>query len=128
MMREMGIEEIGILLSEKDSIGARRSLAPELRALDDAHVHRVADYSGATKAERLARIEEILGICREHGYGHLFAGYGFMAEDEGFIAAIEEGGVPLHRPRLPRRARGRAEGRGQAHRAARGGQRHPRRR
>jgi len=47
---EMGISHYGILLSEKDSIVYPRALAPELRVLTDpSRVHRVPDYSGATK-------------------------------------------------------------------------------
>ena len=50
---EMGINQFGILLSEKDSIVYRGALAPELRVLTDPErVHRVPDYSGATKEER----------------------------------------------------------------------------
>ena len=59
---EMGINNYGILLSEKDSIIYRSALAPELRKLTDpSRVHRVPDYTGATKEERLARIDQIIG-------------------------------------------------------------------
>ena len=58
---EMGIDGYGILLSEKDSIVYRGALAPELRVLTDpGRVHRVPDYSGATKEEREQRIADIL--------------------------------------------------------------------
>ncbi|WP_243373587.1 biotin/lipoyl-containing protein [Geotalea sp. SG265] len=87
---EMGISHYGILISEKDSIVYPRALAPELRTLTDSRrVHRVPDYSGAGKEERLERIHQIIRIAKENGYDSIFAGYGFMAEDEEFVAAIE---------------------------------------
>ena len=91
---EMGINQYGILLSEKDSIVYRGALAPELRVLTDPErVHRVPDYSGATKEEREQRIADIIGIAHEHGYNAIFAGYGFMAEDEQMVAAMQGAGL-----------------------------------
>ena len=90
----MGIAAYGMLLSEKDSVVYPRCLAPELRDLGHAHnVHRVQDYMGSGQEEKLARIDEIVAIAREHGYTHLFAGYGFMAEDAEFVEAIETAGL-----------------------------------
>ncbi len=90
---EMGMTQVGILLSERDSVVYSQAQAPELRVVPPHRVHRVADYSGATKEERLARIAEIIAIARTHGYNAVFAGYGFMAEDDGFVAAIEGAGI-----------------------------------
>ena len=91
---EMGIDGYGILLSEKDSIVYRGALAPELRVLTDpSRVHRVPDYSGATKEEREQRIDDIIDIAHRHGYNAIFAGYGFMAEDEQMVAAMEGAGL-----------------------------------
>ncbi|MCZ6807666.1 MAG: biotin carboxylase [Deltaproteobacteria bacterium] len=90
---EMGITKTGILLSEKDSIIYPRALAPELRQLDPSRVHAVPDYTGATREERTARIEEIIQIATRNGYDYIFAGYGFMAEDEEFVRSIEEAGL-----------------------------------
>lgn len=90
---EMGIRKVGILLSQKDSIVYPRALAPELRRLDPSRVHAIADYTGASKEERKERIAEIIGIAKEHGYDYIFAGYGFMAEDEEFVGAIEDAGL-----------------------------------
>ena len=91
---EMGIDQYGILLSEKDSIVYRGALAPELRVLTDPdRVHRVPDYSGATKEEREQRIADIIHIAQQHGYNAIFAGYGFMAEDEQMVAAMEAAGL-----------------------------------
>ena len=91
---EMGIEDYGILLSEKDSIVFTHSLAPELKQIKNPrHIHRVPDYSGSGKAERQTRIEQILRIARDNNYNFIFAGYGFMAEDETFVSAIEEAGI-----------------------------------
>jgi len=91
---EMGIDSYGILLSEKDSIVYRGALAPELRVLTDpSRVHRVPDYSGATKEEREQRIDDIIDIAHHHGYNAIFAGYGFMAEDEQMVAAMEGAGL-----------------------------------
>jgi len=90
---EMGMTNVGILLSEKDSIVFPRALSPELRKMDPAHVHPVPDYSGATKEERVERVQQMIRLCREHGYGYVFAGYGFMAEDAGFVETLENAGI-----------------------------------
>jgi len=90
---EMGMSKVGILLSEKDSIVYPRALAPELRRLDPARVHSVSDYTGASKEERAERIQQIIAIARENGYDYVFAGYGFMAEDEEFVRTLEEAGL-----------------------------------
>ena len=89
-----GVGEWGMLLSEKDSVTYPRCLAPELRSLKfPRNVHRVPDYMGVGQEEKLARIGEIIEIARSNGYTHLFAGYGFMAEDAEFVAAIEQAGL-----------------------------------
>lgn len=91
---EMGISHFGILLSEKDSITYTSALAPELRQLTDPNrVHRVPDYTGATKEERQQRIRQIIRIAHENGYNAIFAGYGFMAEDEEMVRSMEEAGL-----------------------------------
>ena len=91
---QIGVGEYGMLLSEKDSVVYPRCLAPELRDLRfPGNVHRVEDYMGSGPEEKLARIQEIIGIAKRHGYTHLFAGYGFMAEDVDFIQAIEDAGL-----------------------------------
>jgi acetyl/propionyl-CoA carboxylase alpha subunit len=90
----VGIREYGMLLSEKDSVVHARCLAPELRALRfPRNVHRVADYMGVGQEEKQQRIREIVDIAVSHGYTHVFAGYGFMAEDAAFIEAIEAAGL-----------------------------------
>ncbi|PIE37643.1 MAG: biotin carboxylase [Gammaproteobacteria bacterium] len=94
VFREMGIDHVGILLSEKDSIVYRNALAPELRAIGNPdHIHRVPDYSGVDKEERQARIAQIINIAKTNGYNAIFAGYGFMAEDETMVAAMENAGL-----------------------------------
>ncbi|MBR9911496.1 MAG: biotin carboxylase [Gammaproteobacteria bacterium] len=94
VFEEMGIHHYGILLSEKDSIVYQSALAPELRQLTDPdRVHRVPDYTGADKAEREVRIQQIINIARENGYNSIFTGYGFMAEDENMVSAMEEAGL-----------------------------------
>jgi len=93
VFREMGMTQVGMLLSERDSIGYSRALAPEVRIVDPQHVHMVPDYTGATKEEREARIRQIIAICRAHGYDSVFAGYGFMAEDAHFVRSLEEAGL-----------------------------------
>ncbi len=96
---EMGITHYGILLSEKDSIIYPNALAPELRQLTDSNrVHRVPDYSGASKEERVERINQIISMAHDNGYDSIFAGYGFMAEDEEFVAAIEKAGLKFIGP------------------------------
>ena len=90
IFKELGAT-YGMLLSEKDSIIFPQTLAPELRAIRNRRkqVHHVPDYMGATKEERVERIEQVIDICHENGYTHLFAGYGFMAEDAEFVERIE---------------------------------------
>lgn len=91
---EMGINQYGILLSEKDSIVYRNALAPELRKLTDpSRVHRVPDYTGMNKEERVERIGQIINIAKDNGYNAIFAGYGFMAEDETMVVAMEDAGL-----------------------------------
>jgi acetyl/propionyl-CoA carboxylase alpha subunit len=93
IFREMGMTNIGMLLSERDSIVFSRALSPEVRIVDPQFVHPVPDYSGATKEEREERIQQIIAICRTHGYDSVFAGYGFMAEDAHFVRALEDAGL-----------------------------------
>ncbi len=94
VFEEMGIRDYGILLSAKDSITYANALSPELRkSISSSRVHRVEDYSGASNEERTERIAEIVGIARDHGYDSIFAGYGFMAEDEEMVSAMEEAGL-----------------------------------
>ena len=94
VFEEMGITHYGILLSEKDSIVYQKALAPELRQLTDPNrVHRVPDYTGADKDERNVRIQQIISIAKENGYNSIFTGYGFMAEDETMVSAMEAAGL-----------------------------------
>jgi acetyl/propionyl-CoA carboxylase alpha subunit len=91
---EIGVREYGMLLSEKDSVVYPRCLAPELRDLAfPGNIHRVADYMGSGQEEKLERIAEIIEIAEQNGYTHIFAGYGFMAEDSDFVEAIEASSV-----------------------------------
>lgn len=91
---EMGIHGYGILLSEKDSITYTNALAPELRKLTDpSRIHRVPDYTGADKEERHLRIAQIIQIAKDNGYDSIFTGYGFMAEDEEMVSAMEQAGL-----------------------------------
>lgn len=90
---DMGAD-YGILISEKDSVAYPHTLAPELRLLKDQNrIHRVVDYTGATTEERRQRIAQIIGIARDYKYTHIFAGYGFMAEDAEFVESIEDAGI-----------------------------------
>src|SRR5512142_3588782 len=106
VFEEMGISHYGILLSEKDSIVFANALAPELRQLtDNSRVHRVPDYSGASKEERVERMNQIVQIAKDNGYDSVFAGYGFMAEDEEFVATIERAGLRFIGPNSATQAR-----------------------
>ena len=106
VFEEMGIGHYGILLSEKDSIVYPNALAPELRQLsDNRRVHRVPDYTGATKEERVERMQQIVQIARDNGYDSVFAGYGFMAEDEEFVATVEKAGLKFIGPNSRTQAR-----------------------
>src|SRR5512147_70116 len=106
VFEEMGIRHYGILLSEKDSIVYPNALAPELRQLTDtSRVHRVPDYTGATKEERVERMNQIVQIAKDNGYDSVFAGYGFMAEDEEFVATVENAGLKFIGPNSKVQAR-----------------------
>src|SRR6266496_2541155 len=106
MFEEMGMRHYGILLSEKDSIVFPNALAPELRQLtDNSRIHRVPDYTGATKEERVERMNQIVQIAKDNGYDSVFAGYGFMAEDEEFVATVEEAGLNFIGPNSNTQAR-----------------------
>ena len=95
----IGIREYGMLLSEKDSVTYPRCLAPELRHFRfPNNVHRVPDYMGVGQEAKLERIREIIQIAVDHRYTHIFAGYGFMAEDAEFIEAIENAGIGFMGP------------------------------
>ncbi len=106
VFEEMGMRHFGILVSEKDSIVYPNALAPELRQLtDNGRVHRVPDYSGATKEERVERMNQIVQIALDNGYDSVFAGYGFMAEDEEFVATVEKAGLKFIGPNSRTQAR-----------------------
>jgi acetyl/propionyl-CoA carboxylase alpha subunit len=106
VFEEMGISHYGILLSEKDSIVYPNALAPELRQLTDTRrVHRVPDYTGASKEERVERMNQIVQIAKDNGYDSVFAGYGFMAEDEEFVATVEAAGLKFIGPNSKVQAR-----------------------
>ena len=94
VLEELGAR-YGILLSEKDSITYPQTLAPELRFLANRHeqVHHIPDYVGSSREERQQCIDKILRLCKQHNYTHLFAGYGFMAEDGDFVRQIEEANI-----------------------------------
>lgn len=96
---EIGIREYGILLSEKDSIVYPMTLAPELRNFKFKYnIHRIPDYMGSGAQEKKQRIEEIIEIAKLNKYTHIFAGYGFMAEDAEFIEAIEKADIVFMGP------------------------------
>jgi len=106
VFEEMGITHYGILISEKDSIVYPNALAPELRQLKEtSRVHRVPDYTGATKEERVERMQQIVQTARDNGYDSIFAGYGFMAEDEEFVATIEKARLKFIGPNSMTQAR-----------------------
>lgn len=99
VFEEMGISYYGILLSEKDSIVYQNALAPELRQIKDPkRVHRVPDYTGNDKEERNQRIAQIIRIAKENDYNAIFAGYGFMAEDENMVGAMEKASLKFIGP------------------------------
>lgn len=93
IFREMGVAKVGMLLSEKDSVVYPRALSPDARLLPPECIHPLPDYTGATKAERVERVQQMVRICHDHGYTHVFAGYGFMAEDADFVRALEAAGL-----------------------------------
>ncbi len=106
VFEEMGMAHYGILLSEKDSIVYPNALAPELRKLtDNSRVHRLPDYTGASKEERVERMHQIVQIAKDNGYDSIFAGYGFMAEDEEFVATVEKAGLKFIGPNSVAQAR-----------------------
>ncbi|RZO74788.1 MAG: biotin carboxylase, partial [Litorivicinaceae bacterium] len=98
VLTEMGAN-FGILLSEKDSITYQNALAPELRLVSDpTRIHRVPDYTGTNRQERDQRIQQIIQIAKDNGHNSVFAGYGFMAEDESLVRAVEKSGLTFIGP------------------------------
>ena len=96
---EIGVKEYGILLSEKDSVVYPMAFAPELRNFRFINnIHRISDYMGSGKEEKDKIIKQIIEIAVKNNYTHIFAGYGFMAEDAEFIEAIENSGVRFMGP------------------------------
>lgn len=68
----IGIREYGILLSEKDSVVYPMALAPELRGFRfPNNIHRVPDYMGVGKEEKMERIEQIISIAKDNKYTHI---------------------------------------------------------
>jgi acetyl/propionyl-CoA carboxylase alpha subunit len=65
----------------------------------------VPDYTGATKEERVERMNQIVQTAQQNGYDSVFAGYGFMAEDEEFVATIERAGLKFIGPNSITQAR-----------------------
>jgi len=94
VFERMGTQPCGILLSEKDSVVYPRALSPELRHVGrNERVHRIPDYTGASGLEKSERIDQIISLAKREGYTHVFAGYGFMAEDFELIQALEHSGL-----------------------------------
>ena len=56
------------------------------------------DYAGSGQEQKKKSIREIVAIAREGGYTHVFAGYGFMAEDAELVEAIEQAGLGFMGP------------------------------
>lgn len=94
VFERLGTQPCGMLLSEKDSVVYPRALSPELRHIGrNKRVHRIPDYTGNNAAEKAERIGQIVSLARREGYTHVFAGYGFMAEDFEMIQAVEQAGL-----------------------------------
>ena len=89
----LGAKSVGILLSKKDSMIHCKTLAPEIRQLPEDCIHRIDDYTGKNRQERLNVIQNILRIAKTEEYNAIFAGYGFMAEDFELASAVEAAGL-----------------------------------
>ena len=103
-------EEMGIAPVRHPALGEGLdrlpdALAPELRQLPTraraprAGLHR-RDEGGARRAD-----DQIVGSREDNGYDSVFAGYGFMAEDEEFVATIEQAGLKFIGPNSVTQAR-----------------------
>ena len=115
--------EMGMTQDRHPALGARQHRLPA-RARARAAQHgsrarapRAGLHGRDARKSACSRVQQMVAICREHGYRYVFAGYGFMAEDADFVRAIEQAGLTLHRPLLVHAGSGRQEGRSQAHRA-----------
>jgi len=101
VFQAMGIEKIGILLSDKDSQVYDDCRAPERYVLPPECVHRIEDYQSVGPEGRQAHIQQIIGIAKTGGYNAIFAGYGFMAESADFVQAVTEANLRFIGPSVP---------------------------
>lgn len=79
-----------------------RSVAVYSDADSEALHTRTADEAvcigGLTAAESYLDVEKIIAACKESGADALHPGYGFLSENSGFAAAVEEAGITFVGP------------------------------
>ncbi len=127
VFREMGMTDVGMLLSEKDSIVYRaRALARSCASWIRSHVHRVPDYSGADQGgARGAHPADHRDLPRRTATTTSSPATASWPRTRDFVRASRRP-ASLHRPRLVHAGGGRRQGRGQTHRDREPGIGHPR--
>ncbi|HEY7151286.1 MAG TPA: acetyl-CoA carboxylase biotin carboxylase subunit [Solirubrobacterales bacterium] len=85
-LKEMGIGSVAVY-SEADRD------APHVHEADEAHL-----IGPAVPAESYLNVERLLETARKAGAQAVHPGYGFLAENAGFAAACEEGGITFMGP------------------------------
>ena len=79
-----------------------RSVAVYSHADSEALHTRTADEAvcigGLTAAESYLDVEKIIAACKQSGADALHPGYGFLSENSGFAAAVEEAGITFVGP------------------------------
>ena len=86
-LRTMGIPSV-IVFHPADA------LSPAVREADEAY-----ELSGETPVAAYLDVPQLLGACRATGADAVHPGYGFLAENARFAAAVEEAGLTFIGPR-----------------------------
>ena len=101
-----------LLIANRGEIACRIMRAAKARGIRSVAVYSDADsyalhtrtadeavpIGGLTAAESYLDVEKILAACKQSGADALHPGYGFLSENSGFAAAVEEAGITFVGP------------------------------